>query len=145
MIITTGNRFSRHQRSLITRPLAKVDFRPLAPQFWGNMSSKSPKLGGFRGHFRIYARGLLTTVGCNQISTLAVLERPDLKTLCLIYCSYRGSQRRAYYFMLESSLIEPNWATISVQCCTVFDTPLALIRGDSSFIESTCLKLLAVL
>ena len=44
----------------INRPLAKVDFRPLAPQFWGNLNSKSPRIGGFRGLSKIYARGLMS-------------------------------------------------------------------------------------
>ncbi len=52
----------------VIRPLAKVDLRPptppiprgdpMPPQFWGEPNSKSPNFGGFRGHSRIYARGL---------------------------------------------------------------------------------------
>ncbi len=41
------------------RPLAKADFRPPSSPILGEHESKSPKLGGFRGHSRIYARGLL--------------------------------------------------------------------------------------
>jgi hypothetical protein len=40
--------------------LAKVNFRPPTPPIGGgNMSSKSPKIGRFRGHSRIDARGLV--------------------------------------------------------------------------------------
>jgi len=37
----------------------KEIFAPLAPQTWGEHESKSPKLGRFRGHSRIYARLLM--------------------------------------------------------------------------------------
>ena len=32
---------------------------PPNPQFWGNWSSKSPRIGGFRGRSQIRAGGLL--------------------------------------------------------------------------------------
>ncbi len=35
---------------------------PSSPIRGGNMSSKSPKIGGFRGDSRIYARGLINKV-----------------------------------------------------------------------------------
>ena len=32
---------------------------PPTPQFWGNWSSKSPRIGGFRGRSQIHAGGLI--------------------------------------------------------------------------------------
>ena len=38
--------------------LQKSNSAPLTPQLWGESDSKSPRIGGFRGRLRIYARGL---------------------------------------------------------------------------------------
>jgi hypothetical protein len=54
---------------IFIRPLAKVDFRPPSPPILGGTwNSKSPRIGGFRGLSKIYARGLL-----NQSVTLTLL------------------------------------------------------------------------
>ncbi len=59
-----------HVVYLLLRPLAKVDFRPPRPNSGGNLNSRVPQFWGFRGHPRIYARGLLYGAADRTLSNL---------------------------------------------------------------------------
>ncbi|NEO65757.1 MAG: hypothetical protein F6J98_37325 [Moorea sp. SIO4G2] len=47
-----GRRPSYTEQLLNQDLRGEVYFAPLAPQFWGVMMSKSPRIGGFRGQMR---------------------------------------------------------------------------------------------
>ena len=54
--------------------LQKSNSAPLTPQRWGESDSKSPRIGGFRGRLRIYARGLLSFVGATLVALVTWLQ-----------------------------------------------------------------------
>src|ERR671932_233013 len=58
-LLEAGERMTVHSL-LTTRPLAKVELRPQPPILGGEYILASPRIGGFRGHSTIYARGLLS-------------------------------------------------------------------------------------
>jgi hypothetical protein len=44
----------------INKPLAQIKPKPLNPQLFGEPNSKSPRIGGFRGHSWIRARDIMS-------------------------------------------------------------------------------------
>jgi hypothetical protein len=79
----------------------------MPPQFWGKPESKSPNFGGFRGHSRIYARGLLNRSG-NAPSRLNTgpNKSGNSEKSCLTGCGNEASISMIFWVYSQSNFLK---------------------------------------